>query len=64
MKTVSARVLDSRHLELVEPLPPSSGEWLQIAIPETDCERADWRRSASDHFLEAYADSDAIYDEI
>ncbi len=64
MKTLSARVLDPRHLELVEPLPANSGEWVEIVLPETDAELADWRQAARDHFLGAYDGQDAIYDEV
>lgn len=64
MKTMSAKVLDPKHLELTEPLPSTVGEWVQIAIPETDTERADWQKAVSEHFLSAYDDQDAIYDEL
>ena len=46
MKTMSARVLDPQHLELDAPISSSAGEWVQIAIPETDAERADWQQAA------------------
>ena len=64
MKTMSARVLDSKHLELVEPLSSTVGEWVQIVISETDAERADWHQAAREHFLDAFDDQDAIYDDL
>ncbi|HEX9733196.1 MAG TPA: hypothetical protein VGG06_14575 [Thermoanaerobaculia bacterium] len=64
MKTLSARVLDPKHLELAEPLPPTTGEWIRIGIPDTDDEALDWRQAAMDHLLDAYDDQDAIYDEL
>jgi len=64
MKTLSAKVLDPKHLELAEPLPSTTGEWIRIVIPDADDETSDWRRAAMDHFLDAYGDQDAIYDEL
>jgi hypothetical protein len=38
MKTLSAKVLDPKHLELAEPLPSTTGEWIRIVIPDADDE--------------------------
>jgi len=43
MKTLSAKVLDPKHLELAEPLPSTTGEWIRIVIPDADDETSDWR---------------------
>ena len=51
-------------LELAEPLPSTTGEWVQIVVRNTDAEDADWQRAAMDRFLGAYDDQDAIYDEL
>jgi hypothetical protein len=64
MKTLSARVIDPTHLELLEPISTKAGERLEIVIPATDAEDADWRQAARDSFLDAYDDQDAIYDEL
>ena len=41
MKTLSARVLDPKHLELAEPLPSTTGEWVRIVVRGTDAEASD-----------------------
>ncbi len=64
MKTLSAKVLDPKHLELAEPLPTTTGEWIQIVVRDTEAEDADWQQAARDRFLSAYDDQDAIYDEL
>ena len=58
MKTLSARVLDSRHLELMEPLPSTTGEWIQIAVRATAPESIE----ASDQELEHAALHDVSED--
>ncbi|MCP3994406.1 MAG: hypothetical protein GY722_04975 [bacterium] len=64
MKTLSAKVVDSTHLELAEPISSTAGERLEIVIPAMDTEDADWHQAARDSFLDAYDDQDAIYDEL
>lgn len=36
MKTICAKVLDSTHLELSQPIPARTGELIQIAIPDEE----------------------------
>jgi hypothetical protein len=38
---LSARVLDPKHLELAEPLPSTTGEWVRIVVRDTDAEASD-----------------------
>jgi hypothetical protein len=65
MRVISAKILDATHLELSQPLEASPGEVIQISLPtETDDEMAVWREAAKQHMLNAYADEDAVYDEI
>lgn len=64
MRIVVAKVLDSTHLELSQPLPIQPGESIQISIPEDGEDEQAWRAAAKQHFLEAYDDSDDIYDEL
>lgn len=64
MKTLNAKVLDSTHLELTEPLHSAVGDWVQIVVAQEDSEGTDWRRAAEERLLAAYDDHDAIYDEI
>lgn len=64
MKTLSAKVLDPKHLELTEPLPRAAGELVQIVIAESDAEEENWKRATMEHFLSAYDGQDAIYDEL
>ncbi len=58
MKTLSARVLDPKHLELMEPLPSTTGEWIQIAVRGTAPESIE----ASDQELELAAIHDVSED--
>ena len=65
MRVISAKILDATHLELSQPLEASPGDVIQISLPsETDDEIAVWREAAKQHLLDAYADEDAIYDEL
>jgi hypothetical protein len=65
MRLISAKILDATHLELSQPLDASPGEVIQISLPtETDDEMAVWREAAQKHLLDAYADEDAVYDEL
>ena len=63
MKIVAAKVLDPTHLELSQPIPAQPGESIQISIPDEGDEDSLWREAANSHFLEAYDDTDNIYDE-
>ena len=65
MRVISAKILDPTHLELCQPLDASPGEVIQISLPtEEDDEMAVWREAGKQHLLNAYADEDAIYDEL
>ncbi len=64
MKTLSATVIDTTHLELAEPIPSTAGERLEILVRGAAGEDADWHRAARDNFLNAYDDQDSIYDEL
>jgi hypothetical protein len=65
MRVISAKILDPTHLELSQPLEASPGDVIQISLPtEEDDEMAVWREAAKRHLLNAYADEDAVYDEL
>jgi hypothetical protein len=65
MRVITAKILDSTHLELSQPLELSPGEVIEISLPsKTDDEMAVWRDAAKRHLLDAYADEDAVYDEL
>ena len=65
MRIISAKILDATHLELSQPLNASPGDVINISVPsETDEEMAVWREAAKRHLLDAYADEDAVYDEL
>ena len=64
MRIISARIIDSTHLELSEPLQAQVGEMVEISLRTDEDEVADWREAGKQHLLDAYADEDAIYDEL
>jgi hypothetical protein len=65
MRLISAKILDATHLELSQPLDGMPGEVIQISLPsESDEEMALWREAAKQKLLDAYAEEDAIYDEL
>ena len=65
MSTILARVLDPTHLELSQPLEAIAGDLVQISLTSvSDDEMTPWRDAAKQHLLDAYADEDAIYDEL
>ncbi len=65
MRVISAKILDSTHLELSQPLEASPGDVIEISLAsETDDEMAVWRDAVKQHLLDAYADEDAVYDEL
>ena len=65
MRLIAAKILDATHLELSQPLDALPGEIIQISLPsESDDEMAVWRDAAKKHLLDAYADEDAVYDEL
>jgi hypothetical protein len=65
MRVISAKILDPTHLELSQPLEASPGDVIEISLlSENEDEMAVWRNAARQHLLDAYADEDAIYDEL
>jgi hypothetical protein len=64
MRIISATILDATHLELSQPLEAAPGEVIQISLPEADGDAMAWREAARQHLLDAYADEDAVYDEL
>ena len=65
MSVILAKVLDPTHLELTQPLDAAAGDMIQIALTSSDDdEMAPWRDAAKAHLLDAYADEDAVYDEL
>jgi hypothetical protein len=65
MRVLSAKILDSTHLELSQPLDASPGDVVQVSLHfENDEEMAVWRDAGKQHLLDAYADEDAVYDEL
>jgi hypothetical protein len=64
MKIIDARILDATHLELKQPISAQQGEYIQISIPDDKDEVRSWQKAAKKHFLEAYDNRDAIYDEL
>ncbi len=64
MTVITATVLDPTHLELTYPLPLATGETIRISIPEPKEEEPLWRERARDHLFNAYAEEDALYDEV
>jgi hypothetical protein len=63
MKLIKAKILDETHLELSQPIAAQPGDEIVISIPDEQEEDA-WREAAREHFMEAYDDQDAIYDEL
>ncbi len=65
MRVISAKILDATHLELSQPLDASPGDVIQISLPsEADDETVVWHYAAKQQLLDAYADEDAVYDEL
>jgi hypothetical protein len=64
MKTIKAKILDSTHLELSQPIAAQPGDYIVISIPEEGEEDEAWQEMSRKHFLEAYDEQDAIYDQL
>ena len=64
MKTITARILDSTHLELSVPVAVPKGEYIQVSIPDTNGGEKLWLETGKKHFLEAFTEDDAIYDKL
>ena len=63
MKVITAKIIDPTHLELSQPIPVPPGESIRISIPDQEEDRL-WQDAAKKHFLNAYDDTDGIYDEL
>jgi hypothetical protein len=66
MQEITARIIDPTHLELSQPLTGGApGDVVQISLtsPPVD-DMTDWREVGKKHLLDAYADEDAIYDDL
>ena len=64
MKVISAKILDATHLELSQPLALPAGATIDISIPDEGEDATLWRDAAQNHFLDAYDEQDAIYDDL
>ncbi|MEW6608523.1 MAG: hypothetical protein AB1414_13940 [bacterium] len=64
MQIIEAKILDSTHLELRQPISLYRREYIQVSIPDEREESRLWQEATRKHFLEAYDDQDAIYDEL
>ncbi|MCH8843440.1 MAG: hypothetical protein IID61_10745 [SAR324 cluster bacterium] len=64
MKSIQAKILDSTHLELAEPIPLSPGETITISVPDRQEGDRTWEQSAQKKFLNAYSEEDSIYDDL
>jgi len=64
MIVIQAKILDSTHLELRQPILAKKGKDILISIPDESEEEHLWQDVSKKHFLEAYSDQDAIYDQL
>jgi hypothetical protein len=65
MQIISARILDSTHLELSQPIDALPGDVVQISVSApADDEGKLWREAALLHLMNSYADEDAVYDDL
>jgi hypothetical protein len=64
MKLIKAKVLDATHLELSQPIDSEPGNHIVITIAEATEEEEAWQEMSRKHFLEAFDDQDAIYDQL
>ncbi|WP_227498588.1 hypothetical protein [Synechococcus sp. PCC 7336] len=64
MKVIKARVIDSTHLELSQPISVSEGEDILISIAEREESERLWQDAARERFLAAYDEQDSVYDQL
>lgn len=64
MKIINAKILDSTHLELSQPIPAQPGSYIKISVPDKTEEDRTWQEAAKKHFIDAYGDQDDIYDKL
>lgn len=63
-KIIEATVIDETHLELSQPIPTQRGTHIQILIANDQEEDILWQEASKKHMLNAYAEEDAIYDQL
>ena len=68
MTEITATILDSIHLELSQPISFHKGKVISIFIPNVVEKNVDetenlWVEAGNKHFLAAYDEEDAIYDQ-
>jgi hypothetical protein len=59
---IKAKIIDSLHLELNQPIALAPGQIIEIFIANENDETTVWRDATKNHFLNAYDEQDAIYD--
>lgn len=64
MKIIQARIVDSTHLELSEPLSARPGETIEVSLADRDEDDPKWKDAAAERLLAAYDDQDAVYDQL
>ncbi|MEK7484457.1 MAG: hypothetical protein AABZ60_09020 [Planctomycetota bacterium] len=64
MKIITATIIDATHLELDQPISLKPGEIVNISIIGDMKEESLWQEMAKSNLLKAYANEDAIYDEL
>ena len=63
-KIIEATVIDETHLALSQPIPAQRGTHIQIHIANDLEEDLLWQEASKKHMLKAYAEEDAIYDQL
>jgi hypothetical protein len=65
MQVFSAKIIDPTHLELSQPVEGLPGDVVQVSLaPSPQDELLAWREAGKRHLLDAYADEDAVYDDL
>lgn len=64
MKLINAKILDSTHLELSQPISLKPGINIEISIPDENEDDNLWKNSAKKQFLESFGGQDSIYDNL
>ena len=64
MKLLTAKVVDSTHLELDEPIQQEPGETVVISISEEAEIDGVWQEAVKQNFLQAYDEQDSVYDKL
>ena len=64
MQIIKAKILDPTHLRLNQPISAQPGDSVLISISDGQDEDHVWQEAARKHFLIAYDDRDAIYDQL